>query len=339
MRRSLAGLLLLGAGAPAARADSSLQTDIGFVGFSWRAPPPAIGSLALSTSVTPPTPPPVGDELAFGVRTSWALRFDHFRAGLDWDFNPESILAFRAITELAPRLGPLELDIGAATGLGATFAPETSPQALAFVDAVVGLRYRFAGFMTTSAVLERSIISTREMWSGGIMLGADIPLGPRPPAPPPDPPSPKLDAIVWASSVIGRSSEYTSTSWSAAQALGPPDVYPASGDRQGAWASLGADAGPEWISLGFGAAHRVRAIEIYETYNPGAIAHVWLVGDGMEHEVYVGDPAPMSTPTHVLRIELGCTDQLYDGVRIQLDSDAVPGWNEIDAVGIVPCSQ
>src|SRR5580658_4145055 len=44
--------------------------------------------------------------------------------------------------------------------------------------------------------------------------------------------------VEWASFVRDVSSEYSTDGWSARQALGPPDVYPADGDRPQAWASL-----------------------------------------------------------------------------------------------------
>jgi hypothetical protein len=80
------------------------------------------------------------------------------------------------------------------------------------------------------------------------------------PAPPP--------RIVWASSVRGFSTQYTASQWSAAQALGAPNV-PSPGDNANAWASLGADDRDEWLEVGFENAGRVNAVEIYETYNPG----------------------------------------------------------------------
>src|SRR5690348_136775 len=82
------------------------------------------------------------------------------------------------------------------------------------------------------------------------------------------------DAIEWASEVRAVSSEYSATSWSANQVLGPPDVFPATGDNGKAWASREADAQSEMIEVGFAHPVAMSELRIYETYNPGAIASI-----------------------------------------------------------------
>lgn len=37
------------------------------------------------------------------------------------------------------------------------------------------------------------------------------------------------------------------------------------------------------------------------------------------------------------RFELACSQGRVQAVRLELDSVRVPGWNEIDAIGVVPC--
>src|SRR5262245_31473669 len=81
--------------------------------------------------------------------------------------------------------------------------------------------------------------------------------------PPPEP--------QWATTVRNFSSEYSTANWSAQQALGAPNVFPRSGDLDGAWASREPDATTEFIEVGFAQPQRASALEVYETYNPGAI--------------------------------------------------------------------
>jgi hypothetical protein len=151
--------------------------------------------------------------------------------------------------------------------------------------------------------------------------------------PPPAPPAP-----LWASRVRAFSTEYTESSWSAARALGAPDVYPASGDNANAWASRDADAATEMLEVGFAEPHRLRGVDIYETYNPGAVSHVELITtSGAHRTVYDGAAHPMSVPSFRRSLETACTDEPVVAVRITLASQAVPGWNEIDAVGGTPC--
>jgi speckle-type POZ protein len=152
-------------------------------------------------------------------------------------------------------------------------------------------------------------------------------------------PAPELPATIWASSVRGFSTQYTTSSWSANQVLGPPNVYPANGDNQAAWASLGADDRDEWIEVGFDQPQRISATEIYETYNPGAVDSVTLtLQSGRQVEAYRGTAHARGATSFRNRIDLQrCTDEPVVAVRVHLASQQVPGWNEIDAIGVVPC--
>ena len=79
---------------------------------------------------------------------------------------------------------------------------------------------------------------------------------------------------------------------------------------------------------------------MYETYNPGAIARVVLISEGGAIvEAPMGQAVEETSPEGSVhrRFELACTPYRVRRVRLELDSMRVPGWNEIDAVGIVPC--
>ena len=144
--------------------------------------------------------------------------------------------------------------------------------------------------------------------------------------------------VVWASAVDHVSSQYDTDSWSAAQILGPPNVYPTAGDSTEGWATADADGGIESITIRYSEAHPVRAVDIYETYNPGAVTRVELL-DSDNHVVgeYSRKPARESAGSYQRTISFGCTDIPVQRVRITLDTASVAGWNEIDAVGIQPC--
>ena len=143
----------------------------------------------------------------------------------------------------------------------------------------------------------------------------------------------------WATDVRAFSSEYTADTWSARKVLGPPDVWPKHGDDQKAWASLSADGGIESIEVAFGEDFHAGGLEVYETYNPGAITRVELLGAAGESLVAHDAPAVADTSgkPHLLRLAFGCTPFAVHTIRLTLDSKAVPGWNEIDAIGVVPC--
>jgi hypothetical protein len=146
--------------------------------------------------------------------------------------------------------------------------------------------------------------------------------------------------IDWATTVIEFSTQYSDNGWSAQQVLGPPDVYPAYGDIVRAWASKGADDRDEFIEVGFARPGLISAVEVYETYNPGAIDRIELVTvRGRRIDVPVSGPAPVPGTSARRQFEFRCTKEPIASVRLHLDSPKVAGWNEIDAIGVVPCSR
>ncbi|HEV8324000.1 MAG TPA: hypothetical protein VG389_20455 [Myxococcota bacterium] len=182
----------------------------------------------------------------------------------------------------------------------------------------------------------------------------------RPPAPPPvvyPPPPPPAVLVppslppapvdlrvgaVWPDRVVKASSAYGegTDGWSAAKALGAPDVWPRGDDDVNAWASAEADGTVETIDLGFSdPALRLEGVDVYETYNPGAVRRVELVGRGGETLVaYDGPAAALSEAAYVRALRFTCTPFAVASVRLTIDSAAVPGWNEIDAVGAHRCT-
>ena len=144
---------------------------------------------------------------------------------------------------------------------------------------------------------------------------------------------------VWAATVRDVSTQYTAASWSARRVLGAPDVFPTHGDHQDAWAPLLADGGLEQIEVGFETAHRVRAVDVVETLNPGAVTRVEIAtANGEWRSVYQGQPSTLPPRALRRRVEFQCTSEPVVAVRVTLDTKAVAGWNEIDAIGVVPCS-
>jgi hypothetical protein len=176
----------------------------------------------------------------------------------------------------------------------------------------------------TDPVVAQHAMACRDLEHGRItlaeyrrLIGLDIP--PPPPAP----------HVQWASAVRAVSSEYTATRWSAQQVLGAPNASEG-GDNPNAWASLTADGGPEFIEVGFAQPTRLAGMQIFESYNPGAIRSIELIGaSGRRHAVAAIGP--------MRQLEFACTDEPIVGARITLASDQVSGWNELDAIGAVSC--
>jgi beta-lactamase regulating signal transducer with metallopeptidase domain len=123
--------------------------------------------------------------------------------------------------------------------------------------------------------------------------------------------------------------------WGPEQATGAPDTDGA-GDLQTAWASRTPDGQDEWLLLEYAEPVVPREVHVYETYNPGALYRVTVFRlDGTEVEVWKGkDPTPVGSDRGVSKIPVKVNFKT-NRIKIYLASKDVPGWNEIDAVGVV----
>jgi hypothetical protein len=132
------------------------------------------------------------------------------------------------------------------------------------------------------------------------------------------------------------SSEYGVDSWSAQQATGPADT-PEPGDKITAWAAASADAQVETLTLIFEQPVIPTGIEIYESYNPGAVARVEVLDRNSDAWVVVWEGAA-DTALEELAVfapELQAVDFATDQVRLTIDEPLIAGWNEIDAVKLI----
>ncbi len=140
----------------------------------------------------------------------------------------------------------------------------------------------------------------------------------------------------YATSVIKVSNQYSANEWGAKQALGAPNVFPAYGDIQYAWSPTNPDNVREYIELGFSNPAPINYINIYETFNPGAVDSVFVKNPstGLYERVYAENAASAGDSARLLNIPIPKTTYNVSAIRIALNSAAVPGFNEIDAVGI-----
>jgi hypothetical protein len=132
-----------------------------------------------------------------------------------------------------------------------------------------------------------------------------------------------------------RSVRRVGVDWSPQQAAGAPDT-PTAGDQVTAWASASADAGEEWLLLHYAKPVIPREVHVYENCAPGALAKVSVIGeDDVEQVAWVGqDPTPQGAPMGTSKVPVD-VDVPTNRVRIYLACDKVPGWNEVDAVGLL----
>ncbi len=140
----------------------------------------------------------------------------------------------------------------------------------------------------------------------------------------------------WATEVLDFSSEFSPTSWSAAQTLGEPDTYPLYGDYGTAWASATSDGQREFLELGYDNAAPINAVSIYETLAPGAVDLVQVRNPDTAawQTVWSGTAGPAGDAARIFEVTFPETTFPVNALRVELNSPVVPDWNEIDAVGI-----
>jgi hypothetical protein len=120
--------------------------------------------------------------------------------------------------------------------------------------------------------------------------------------------------------------------WSAKKACGPPDAD-RTRDDPNAWASRNADMGLQWLQLGYANAVHANGVRIFEANSPGAVAEVLARSpDGTWVSLWRGTADSGQAP---LVITFPLTAFAVKTIRIIVDTNRKPGWNEIDAVELL----
>ena len=141
-------------------------------------------------------------------------------------------------------------------------------------------------------------------------------------------------AAQWATDATA-SSVFGEDGYSAMQATGEPNVSEAADDSR-AWASEEADGTLETLELGFENAIMPTRVRIYESFNPGAVSMIEALD--LENEEWVVLWEGSEAAEEAMRVfspELEEADFATNRIRLTIDSDAVAGWNEIDAVQLL----
>ena len=148
------------------------------------------------------------------------------------------------------------------------------------------------------------------------------------------------DGIQWASEVLDVSSERGAGGvpgqFAAAQALGRPSVLSDFGDTPCAWSPRKANRGSgEHLDVGFAQPQQIQQILVHENFNPGAISRIVVTDtDGKTHTVYEKAKPTPAGAGRMLQVQIERTVYRVRSLRLELDAAAVPGYNQIDAVGI-----
>ena len=138
------------------------------------------------------------------------------------------------------------------------------------------------------------------------------------------------DAQVIAA--LGGARPKEAAGWSARQATGAPDADPRQDDRK-AWASKNPDMGLQWLQLTYATPTRANAVRVFEVNSPGAVAEVLArAADGSWITLWRGQANGGGQP---LLIQFPLTSFPVATIRLVLDTDRTPSWNEIDAVELI----
>lgn len=141
--------------------------------------------------------------------------------------------------------------------------------------------------------------------------------------------------ILYADKVISFSSEYSWELYSANQILGEPNALPLGGDNPFAW-SPKRQTGKQFIIVGFAKEIEIDQIAIGECFNPGSIYKVIAIEpNNREHLINQFTPKPVKQDSRLLHIYLEERSPWpVKAIKIEMDCDAVPGFNSIDFVAI-----
>jgi hypothetical protein len=137
----------------------------------------------------------------------------------------------------------------------------------------------------------------------------------------------------WASSVIGYSSQYGSTSWAASQALGAPDVS-SYGENSHAWSPASSNGTHEYLTLRYTTPVQATGFSVRETDGNGFVTQVDLVDtSNTYHTIWAGtDPTQPGTPAD-FAINFAETSYPVKGIKVYVDTNHDPNnYEEIDAI-------
>ena len=154
-------------------------------------------------------------------------------------------------------------------------------------------------------------------------------------------------SVQWASSVLEKSSEFSSSKhkgqYGAQGALGPPSIIPSSttSGTPCAWTPKSKSNGDgEFIKVGFSVPQKVKQITVSEVFNPGAIEKIIAYGSKGEVRLVFQQTPELSKENKDRRGKLSkfvleeSTDFLVAAIQLQLNTRMVYGYNQIDAIGI-----
>ncbi len=144
--------------------------------------------------------------------------------------------------------------------------------------------------------------------------------------------------VQWADELLRYSSQYGPKGYSAKQVLGKPNKLPDYGPSPVAWAPAREDNRvDDYVRVKYRTAQHVQQIAIAENLNPGAVYKIYLYDTkGRQHKVYENTDmiVPLTPGGRMFHIFIPRTEYLVNELKLVLRTSAIPGMNQIDAIGI-----
>ncbi|SET92871.1 WD40-like Beta Propeller Repeat [Hymenobacter actinosclerus] len=142
---------------------------------------------------------------------------------------------------------------------------------------------------------------------------------------------------VWASKVVAVSSQKAEGKepFSPEKVLGEPNATPLGQASNEAWIPKKTGSS-ESIEVRFSKSVLARQVSVVENFNPGSITKIELVDTrGGKHEVYKNDtPGPIPEQFRTLQATFPAATYRTIGVVVTMNTKAVNGVNQIDAIGV-----
>lgn len=152
--------------------------------------------------------------------------------------------------------------------------------------------------------------------------------------------------VQWASKVIDVSSQRSdekkrNAEFSPERVQGAPDPAAAGQESKNAWSPAKDDAKKEFIEVKFAKSLPCEQVVVVENFNPGSVTKIELVDTkGGKHTVYTNEtPGPLPDSWRVLSVKFTRASYRTVGVVVTMNTAAVPGLQQIDAIGIADTRQ
>ncbi len=147
---------------------------------------------------------------------------------------------------------------------------------------------------------------------------------------------------VWASKLVEVSSQKASgkEAFSPEKVLGEPNALPLGQISNDAW--IPKKEGPnEYIEIKFGKSLIARQVTVIENFNPGSVTKIELIDTrGTKHQVYENkNPGPLPDAFRTLTVTFSPGTYRTIGVGVTMNTKAVNGVNQIDAIGIADVAE